>query len=211
MLEYPTPADDKLETYQYIGFASFTALIWDHIDTFADEVEYIWKGRKGPFIYLFFFNRYFTPLGFIINLHAYLSPSCCARFVKYEGCTVALAVEVSGLMMLLRIRAIYSNQIWITALLSTILAIETGVNIWLISHAGPVIHSPLSGVRACSMVFDHTKSYSSVLASSSAWIPLLYDTIIFVLTLYKTVPPIRRAEASYIIKRLLEDGLLYYR
>jgi len=54
-------------------------------------------------------------------------------------------------------------------------------------------------------------SNRSVLASSSAWIPLLYDTIIFVLTLYRTVPPIRREEASYILKRLLEDGLLYYR
>jgi hypothetical protein len=51
----------------------------------------------------------------------------------------------------------------------------------------------------------------SALASSSAWIPLLYDTIIFALTLYRTVPPIRREEASYIVKRLLEDGLLYYR
>ncbi|XP_006456351.1 hypothetical protein AGABI2DRAFT_56468, partial [Agaricus bisporus var. bisporus H97] len=58
----------------YIGVASFTALVWDHIDTFADEVEYIWKGRKGAFIYLFFFNRYFTPLGFIVNLHAFISP-----------------------------------------------------------------------------------------------------------------------------------------
>ncbi|EKM74746.1 hypothetical protein AGABI1DRAFT_47462, partial [Agaricus bisporus var. burnettii JB137-S8] len=58
----------------YIGVASFTALIWDHIDTFADEVEYIWKGRKGAFIYLFLFNRYFTPLGFIVNLHAFISP-----------------------------------------------------------------------------------------------------------------------------------------
>ena len=48
-------------------------------------------------------------------------------------------------------------------------------------------------------------------ASASAWIPLLYDTIIFGLTLYRTVPPICREEASYIIKRLLEDGILYYR
>jgi hypothetical protein len=48
-------------------------------------------------------------------------------------------------------------------------------------------------------------------ASASAWMPLLYDTIIFGLTLYRTVPPIRREEASYIIKRLFEDGILYYR
>jgi hypothetical protein len=47
--------------------------------------------------------------------------------------------------------------------------------------------------------------------SASAWMPLLYDTIIFGLTLYRTVPPIRREEASYIIKRLLEDGILYFR
>jgi len=160
---------------------------------------------------LFFFNRYFTPLGFVINLHAYLSPSWSLEtFVKYEGFNVALAVEVVGLMMLLRIRAIYCNQTWITILLSAILAIETGVNIWLISHAGPVVHSPRSGVRACSMVFDHSKPYTAILASSSAWIPLLYDTIVFGLTLRKTIPLLRRAQASQIIRRLFEDGILYY-
>ncbi|KAJ3565938.1 hypothetical protein NP233_g7320 [Leucocoprinus birnbaumii] len=220
-----------LSMSQFVGFASLTALLWDHIDTFADEVEYIWKGRKGPFIYLFFFVR--TPLSysrccrelahdrivtslpsdlFSTSMHTpphYGLPRC-ARFVKYEGVTVSLAVETVGLMMLLRIRAIYSNHIWITLFLSLLLLIETGVNIWLIAHAGPVMHNPLSGVKACSMVFDHSKPYSGVLASSSAWIPLLYDTIIFILTLNRTIPPLRRSEASYIIQRLLEDGLLYY-
>jgi len=57
------------------------------------------------------------------------------------------------------------------------------------------------------MIFDPAISGA---ASASAWIPLLYDTIIFGLTLYRTVPPIYREEASYIIKRLLEDGILYY-
>ncbi|KXN89412.1 hypothetical protein AN958_05721 [Leucoagaricus sp. SymC.cos] len=148
MPDYPSPYDDKLDTLRtnFVGFASLTALVWDHIDTFADEVEYIWKGHKGPCkssttCPSFLQNRYFTPLGFIFNLHAYLSP------------------------------------------------------VWTV---------------ACSMVFDHSKPYSGALASASAWIPLLYDTIIFVLTLHKTVPPLRRAEASYIITRLLEDGLLYY-
>lgn len=56
-----------------------------------------------------------------------------------------------------------------------------------------------------------TMHQRSVAAAASAWIPLLYDTIVFGLTLWRTVPPIRKKEASYIIKRLLEDGLLYYR
>ncbi|KAJ8076110.1 hypothetical protein PM082_022095 [Marasmius tenuissimus] len=57
-----------------VGFGGFTVLIWDHIDTFATEVEYIWLGPKGPITYLFLLNRYLTPLGFIVNLFAYLSP-----------------------------------------------------------------------------------------------------------------------------------------
>ncbi|KAF8148187.1 hypothetical protein B0H34DRAFT_737244 [Crassisporium funariophilum] len=196
----------------YVGFASFVVLIWDHLDTFADEVEYVWKGkRKGFFIYLFLFNRYFTPLGFILNLYAYLSPvwtlERCAHFVRYEGCTVAIAVEVVGVMMLMRVHALYPNHKWITRGLGLILILETVMNVWLISRGEPVIHNPDSGIHACSMVFDPSISGA---ASASAWIPLLYDTIIFGLTLYRTVPPIRREEASYIIKRLLEDGLLYY-
>ncbi|KAF8961215.1 hypothetical protein BDZ97DRAFT_1921419 [Flammula alnicola] len=66
----------------YVGFASFIVLIWDHIDTFTDEVELIWKGkRKGLFVYLFLFNRYFTPLGFIINSYGAYTP--CKRSVQF--------------------------------------------------------------------------------------------------------------------------------
>ncbi|KAF8813051.1 hypothetical protein BYT27DRAFT_7181879 [Phlegmacium glaucopus] len=229
---------------KYVGFASFIILLWDHVDTFADEVEYIWKGkRKGicKFIYLFLFNRYFTPLGFLINLHAYLSPVWtldvnkhrklimtshrCSHFVRYEGCTVAIAVEVVGLMMLLRINALYPHQKWISRSLALILILETLMNAWLISRGEPVIHNPNSGIHAWFSILQCTPgsthryrpkpilillSHRSGWASASAWIPLLYDTIIFGLTLYRTVPPIHREEASYIIKRLLEDGLLYY-
>ncbi|KAF7760973.1 hypothetical protein Agabi119p4_10382 [Agaricus bisporus var. burnettii] len=219
MPEYPPAIDDAREALltNYIGVASFTALVWDHIDTFADEVEYIWKGRKGAFIYLFLFNRYFTPLGFIVNLHAFISPiwssEVCARFIKYEGFTVALAVEVVGVMMLLRIRAIYSGRTktYITILLSTILIIETGINIWLISYSHQVIHNPQSGATSCSVVFDIEKPGVKILGPSSAWIPLVYDTIVFALTLYRTIPPLRNAPStSDIIERLFGDGLMYY-
>lgn len=42
----------------HVAFASFSVLIWDHIVTFADEVEYVWKGRKGFFVYMFFVVRF---------------------------------------------------------------------------------------------------------------------------------------------------------
>ncbi|KAF7297623.1 hypothetical protein MKEN_01385300 [Mycena kentingensis (nom. inval.)] len=229
--EIPTVFDDVSETLRtnFVGFASFTILVWDHIITFGDEVEYIWKGKKGPIIYLFLLNRYFTPLGFIVNLYAYLSPSWtyerCARFIRYEGATVAIAVEVVGIMMLLRIDALYPTRKWIPALLGVLLVVETGLNGWLISRGEPVLHNAASGVHACSMIFDPAMRVSLVLgranssanpkrrsaaASASAWYPLLYDTIVFALTVNRTLPSIRKREAGYILKKLLEDGLLYY-
>ncbi|KAG7088655.1 hypothetical protein E1B28_012627 [Marasmius oreades] len=42
-----TDVTDTVRT-NYVGFVSFTILVWDHIITFADEVEYVWRGRKGP-------------------------------------------------------------------------------------------------------------------------------------------------------------------
>ena len=54
--------------------------------------------------------------------------------MRYEGSTVAIAVEVVGLMMLIRINALYLQYKWITRSLAVILLVETGVNIWLISE-----------------------------------------------------------------------------
>jgi len=54
--------------------------------------------------------------------------------VRYEGFTVAIAVEVVGLMMLLRVNALYPHQKWITRSLAALLVFETGMNAWLISR-----------------------------------------------------------------------------
>ncbi|KAJ7719939.1 hypothetical protein B0H16DRAFT_1739116 [Mycena metata] len=207
----PSDISDTIRT-NFVGFASFTILVWDHVITFSDEVELIWKGNKGPIIYLFLFNRYFTPLGFIINLFAYLSPTwtfevgmrqhpySCTHFVRYEGVTVAIAVEVVGAMMLLRINALYPTRKWITALLGVLLAVETGINAWLISRGErPPAFTPAPWFLTLSSA-----------ASASAWYPLMYDSIVFALTVNRTLPSIRKKEAGFIVKKLLEDGLLYY-
>lgn len=49
------------------------------------------------------------------------------------------------------------------------------------------------------------------LASASAWLPLTYDTIVLILTLNRTVKPVRHQAAGKIMRVLLRDGLMYYR
>ncbi|KAJ3973840.1 hypothetical protein EV361DRAFT_24861 [Lentinula raphanica] len=45
----PDSISDMTESLRtnYVGVASFTVLVWDHIITCSDEVEYVWKRPKG--------------------------------------------------------------------------------------------------------------------------------------------------------------------
>ncbi|KAJ6511905.1 hypothetical protein C8R47DRAFT_1313998 [Mycena vitilis] len=209
----PDVFDDFAETVRtnYVGLAAFTILIWDHIDTFTAEVEYIWKGRKGTIVYLFLLNRYLTPLGFIVNLFAYLSPvwtnEVCRHFIRYEGAMTLIGIHVVGVMMFLRIYALYSTRRIVVAGVFFILLVSIGVNAWLLAHGQSVAHNPQSGIRACTMIFPPGLS---TVASSSAWLPLLYDSVVLVLTLVKALPLVRKSNGTYVMKRLLEDGLIYY-
>ncbi|KAF9453115.1 hypothetical protein P691DRAFT_659231, partial [Macrolepiota fuliginosa MF-IS2] len=204
----------------YVGFAGFTILIWDHIVTFADEVEYVWKRRKGPVTYLFLLNRYLMPLGFIVNLMAYLSPlwttevrgdqnyPLCNRFIRYEGAMTVIGVSIVALMMYLRIYVLYNSKYGVLFGVGFILLAQISVNAWLLTRGEAVLHNPASGIKSCTMIFDPS---ISVIASSSAWLPLLYDTIVFILVAYKTIPNLRgRMTVGSTMTRLLEDGSIYY-
>ncbi|KAJ7735720.1 hypothetical protein B0H16DRAFT_1575150 [Mycena metata] len=194
-----------------VGFAGFTLLIWDHIDTFTAEVEYIWQGKKGILVYLFFLNRYLTPFGFIINLWAYLWPtwtpedSRCQHFIRYEGSMTVIGIYTVGLMMLIRINALYTDKRYIVYSLGLLWLLMVIVQAWLLTNG-----------EACTMIF---KPSLSAIASSSAWMPLLYDSCVLILTLFKTVPATVKAprfpnharrDGSNIMKRLFRDGLIYY-
>jgi len=216
----PTVLEDRTENFRTncVGFAGSTLLIWDHIDTFTTEVEYIWNGKKGPLVYLFLLNRYLTPLGFIVNLFAYLSPTWtterCSHFIRYEGSMTVIGIHVVGLMMLIRIYALYSDKIFVVVAVGIGWLIMFSVQAWLLSKGQAVTHNPLSGVRACTMIFPPELS---AIASSSAWLPLLYDSCVLILTLIKTVPvtvksrrAANRRDGSNIMKRLFQDGLIYY-
>ncbi|KAF5380734.1 hypothetical protein D9757_007155 [Collybiopsis confluens] len=257
MSDLPELITDRTDVQDTINvaFVGFTILIWDHLDTFPTEVEYIWPriGEKQPIVYLFliasktpFFhlhyvssaylqNRYLTPLGFIVNLFAFLSPSMnsnleryvfekcsvdavlhghhlrlrCKHFVRFEGAMTMIGINVVGLMMLVRIYALYNRQPWVVRAVAALLVTEIGTYIWLMTTGMAVEHNP--GVTSCTMIFAEPNRVAS---SASAWLPLLYDTVVLVLTLKKTLPSIRsknrHQSTMYLLKRLLEDGLLYY-
>jgi hypothetical protein len=68
------------------------------------------------------------------------------------------------------------------------------------------------------MVFEGAEKLHPAASSASAWIPLLYESIVFFLSLYKFVPELYRKYAhiqpesahTRVIARLLMDSLAYY-
>ncbi|KAG2034565.1 hypothetical protein BDR03DRAFT_869878, partial [Suillus americanus] len=198
----------------YVGIVGFTILVWDHIVTSADEVRHQQNSQKAHMSGLMFQNRYLTPLVFIVNLVGeYLTFDLqfhpCRHFVRYEGATTAVGIEIVGLMMLLRVIAIYKNQWAAIGPAVFLLLAWIVVTAWLLSYGEPVLHS--DHVHSCTMVFKSSKTLSSgSIASATAWLPLLYDTYVFGLTLNRTLPSIRNKEGGHIIRTLFADGLLYY-
>lgn len=204
---------ETLEAFQTVavGFLGFTILVWDHAITFADEVEIIWGRPKNLLTYLFLLNRYLTPIGFVINLVAYSLPSWsfvkCEHFVRYEGAMTAVGIQVVGLMMFLRVRAMYRDNRYVVILVASLLFIWVAVGAWLLSHGVAVPHSFF--IHSCRMEFsDSVGGLGS--ASAWAWVPLCYDTVVFALTLKRTLPSIQNKEAGHIIHTLFTDGVLFY-
>ncbi|KAG1885252.1 hypothetical protein F4604DRAFT_1730777 [Suillus subluteus] len=202
---------EALEASQTIvvGILGFTILVWDHVITFADEVEIIWDRPKKLLSLLFLLNRYLTPIGFIVNLVAYCLPSWlfikCEHFVRYEGAMTAVGIQVVGLMMFLRVRAMYRDNRYVVIFVATLLFVWVAVSAWLLSNGVAVPHS--SFVHSCRMEFS---DYVGVLASAWAWVPLCYDTVVFALTLNRTLPSMRNEEAGHIVHTLFINGVLFY-
>ncbi|KAF9468653.1 hypothetical protein BDZ94DRAFT_687734 [Collybia nuda] len=118
-----------------------------------------------------------------------------------------IGINIVALMMLIRIYALYRDKLWAVKCVAPLLLVEVVVNGWLLTKGKPVLHVEGSGVHSCTMIFD---TNMKALASSSAWLPLLYDTVATGLTLYRTMPSIREKNTMYITRSLLKDGLIYY-
>ena len=66
-------------------------------------------------------------------------------------------------------------------------------------------------MRASGLVTMVLRMARLSLSRKSAWLPLLYDTVVVLLTIRRTLGPVRRKTAGKIARVLLRDGILYYR
>ncbi|KAF9040757.1 hypothetical protein BJ165DRAFT_1596203 [Panaeolus papilionaceus] len=197
-----------LHAGKYFQTASFVMLVYDHMLTFSDEVDRIWKQKISGASILFLINRYITPLQVIVIMDAFDDPSwtraVCDRFVVFEGASTAGLVAVCELIMILRVYALYERSNVLLALLLVLWTLQLVFSMVGVFTGQPVPLPP--SVTGC------------ILTSRSLWFsflwstPLVTDFIIFFLTIWRTRRYIRGTNLKSLptIHVLVRDGALYF-
>ena len=70
----------------------------------------------------------------------------CEHFVKYEGATTMIGINIAALMMLFRIDALYRNNRPVVAVVALVFVAEAATNAWLLAsgHGAYLFDSYLS-------------------------------------------------------------------
>jgi len=121
-----------------------------------------------------------------------------------------IGITLSEVVMFMRIKALYPRVPALQAFVLSILLAFVAVNTYLLTYGAPVQHAAYPLVDSCTMITD--LHVPVVLAASTAWLPLLYGTVVVCLTVRRTARSVlsKGAGASQMLRLLLEEGLLFY-
>ncbi|EJD39971.1 hypothetical protein AURDEDRAFT_187189 [Auricularia subglabra TFB-10046 SS5] len=193
--------------------AGTTLFLYDWAITFSDEVEHIWRGRINTVKSLYLYNRIVTPLILAVDLYdkgglaTNLTPTVCKASLLFDGWGTVLSFASIHWIVALRVWTLYGRSravLYFFILLFGAYFISTAI-IWGFAGAEiskTIYPSPLL-VRMCYTVIPSWMWY--------LWIPSIgFETIIFVLTVYKAWQHWQTDVNTPILTVLYRDGFLYF-
>ncbi|KAG8863484.1 hypothetical protein FRB96_008224 [Tulasnella sp. 330] len=103
-----------IQASRYLAVAGFIVLIYDHLSTFSDEVQLIWRKPLSLVSILFLINRYTVPVIIAIDMY---DKGGLARNLSDSSNFQVLSFAVTHALVALRVRALWGNRKWINALI----------------------------------------------------------------------------------------------
>ncbi|EIM91402.1 uncharacterized protein STEHIDRAFT_153048 [Stereum hirsutum FP-91666 SS1] len=178
---------------KYFFLAALSVLMWDHLTTLPDEVQTVWKRKKGLPMYMFLLLRYYALLAMIVVAYGYFSPTMTGEHVY----------------------AFYNQNRAILAGFLVVIAIQTAVGFWIWTFPGSgAAPDPINNEAFHFCVFLPPKRAGS-LSPIFVLFDLAFETLIFVLTmartlyLYKTYPVVG-PRRNTLMQCFIRDGAVYY-
>ncbi|KAH9950720.1 hypothetical protein B0H21DRAFT_863520 [Amylocystis lapponica] len=192
-----------------VTLLGFTALVYDHILTLGDEVNFIWNARMGLVSAIFLFNRYVVPLVLVVDVYETIGLSAkstlfCAVWTALQSYITIVSFMSIHAIVAWRLYALHGGQPWIGRLLwisasvyllsSTV--IITVALIPIITKIKPEYHECVSAIPS----FLWT-----------AWLPsVVFETLLFSLTVFAMIRQDPRKSFSSLSILLYRDGMLYF-
>ncbi|KAJ7673895.1 hypothetical protein DFH06DRAFT_1081727 [Mycena polygramma] len=199
---------NELILLNYLHLVGITFLYWDHLITMDKEVNLLWRRGKSLSAYCFFVNRYFAfisgiPVAAIPFLS--LSTETCLRFSLFREVAIVATQVITGLVMILRVYALFGRSARVLWFMLMAAAIVVGVSVWSVSGQQASRSMIVGGCH-----FGLTVSTSNRLAGS--WEALFgFDSIIFALTIYYPYYANRwRIRRTTLHTLVVRDGAMYF-
>jgi len=125
----------QIQIGKYFFLAAYTILLYDHLLTLPEEIQTVWKKKKTFPLYLFILVRYYALLSVSVVAFGFFSTeitrSRCGHWMLFLplGITVPLTL-FPGILMLIRVYAIYNRNKIILYGLSASLLLQTIAGLW---------------------------------------------------------------------------------
>ncbi|KAJ6549948.1 hypothetical protein B0H19DRAFT_1264821 [Mycena capillaripes] len=194
-------------TTRYVSVAGFVVLLYDHLLTLDDEVEFVWKAPKSLEKVLFLLLRYMVPL-FLTAQTVTRSglPVITMSDVTYAGW---LSIVISNLLVLQRIwTTLPSGHQLITWSFTFFIFMQLAsfsVTTWVVSNMIPVlVFEPAVGL--C--------TFTSKPSVFGLWVPgIVFEAVVFVTVCWNSLDRPRAVgpdSDSHITRMLFRDGFVYF-
>jgi len=204
-------AAEHLMAAKMFSLASCVMLFYDMAITFFDEVERIWKQKFSGATILWFLNRYLSPLGYIViivSFHANWPTHVCDAYVLYPEILKIFTAFTIGVIFILRLYAIYSRSQVILVAFTVLLLGELGTKIWAFTDGTRLVLPP--ELHGC-ILTGRSASGKRIVYT---WVAeLVFDTAVFLATVYRTVSLYRSSRigpSSNLVKVIMRDGIIYF-
>ncbi|EJD35185.1 hypothetical protein AURDEDRAFT_175763 [Auricularia subglabra TFB-10046 SS5] len=203
---------ERAKVVYYMHVAATCVFVYDHLTTFADEVDTVWPApwRAGKIFFLV--ERYVTWPELILTVYmelADIESHACHAVFTYIVCSINLAIVVTEMILILRTWALWGGKQWVLVALALLLVATGAADLTIVADyvrktvfiRASDISPSLSGCAIKSSTRRIAIGYMIVTA---------FELAIVVLTGIRGVQQFRIGHSSNLITSLYRDGFLYF-
>ncbi|GLB34156.1 hypothetical protein LshimejAT787_0110400 [Lyophyllum shimeji] len=184
---------------------------WDYFMNLPKEIERIWKKQFTYVSVLYVLNRYYGLIQFAVVIALITTPitqaisvGTCLKIFRWQPVGALISTFLSQVIMGGRVYALYGKSIVIAAVLGTIMVAEFIIHVITLTKVFPA-PSPAPGVVVPCVAIGPTNWLIAF------WVmPLVFDSVTFLMTLYKSIEHWRNKVTSSTLAILFRDGLVYF-